>query len=485
MIIDYIPSPTFDLIFKDLNLYLFVMGPVNSGKSTGCIMLAFLRALQQPADAEGVRRWRHLVIRKTTPALKTTTIKSWQEWFRSQLDLTWSYPISGWICLPMADGTRIELEIIFMGIEDEKAADKLRSLEVSSIHINEANEISRDTFELAATRFRRFPRKIDGGPKNPFLICDYNGVSVDHWLYKIAEEEKPEGYSFYKQPPAVLKHVDAEGKVTYTINPDAENIEFIDADYYQGLLNNSEDFISVNLMNNYGEVRRGKPVYKDYDDYSHFVDPEPGVNALEFIPSSASKIIIGMDLGLTPAAAFTQKLWDGTVLVFDEIVTEDCSLEEFVHEHLFPMIAKYKCGSNYKVMLDPAANVRSPMNKKTFVQLLKDLGVNCAAAKVNDPVRRINAVTNYLRKKGKFKLYSTCPYLRKGFITEYKYAESNLISGVVKGDAKPEKNLYSHVHDALQYAMMEYDPGYSSTGTRTFIRFPSRKYSAPSSIGGY
>ena len=60
----------------------------------------------------------------------------------------------------------------------------------------------------------------DGGPVDPFIISDYNAVSTTHWLYKLAEETKPEkDFSFYKQPPAVLKWVDHEGVAHYRENP--------------------------------------------------------------------------------------------------------------------------------------------------------------------------------------------------------------------------------------------------------------------------
>ena len=80
-----------------------------------------------------------------------------------------------------------------------------------------------------------------------------------------------------------------------------------------------EDFINVNVMNNYGEVKKGKPVYKDYSDLEHHVDDE-------MLPLRGVPVVIGMDQGLTPSAAFTQQAPDGTVLVFAEICTDNCSL---------------------------------------------------------------------------------------------------------------------------------------------------------------
>lgn len=486
MQINYIPSSTFKKIHKSSARAVFVMGPFNSGKSTGCILHAFLRAMNQPPNAEGVRQWKHLVIRKTAPSLRQTTIPSWQQWFKNAIIMNFSpSSLSGRINLPMDDGTTLDFHVEFLAIEDDKAVRKLKSLEVSSIHINEADEISRSTFEVARGRINRFPPKREGGTKNPFIILDYNGVPTDHWLYKVMEEEElPSNWEVYKQPPAVLKEEDTSGKVKYIINPEAENLEYLNDGYYEDLLNSSEDFIRVNLMNQYGEVRRGKPVYKDYIDNVHAVTFNE-TDDTQFKPQSSTPVIIGVDPGLTPAAAFTQRLWDGTIVTFDEITTEDCTIEEFIDDYLYPALAKHKCINNYKIILDPAATHRTNLRGESPYQFFRNKGLKVSTAKTQDPIRRINAVSRQLREKGKFKLSTECKALRKGFISDYRYANSNIIDGIVK-EPRPEKNLYSHVHDALQYAMLEYDTTFgqrNTTGSK--INIPRRKHRVASSIGGY
>ena len=52
-----------------------LIGTVGSGKSTGCVMHPFLNAMKQTPDEHGVRHYRHLVVRATYPALRSTTIK--------------------------------------------------------------------------------------------------------------------------------------------------------------------------------------------------------------------------------------------------------------------------------------------------------------------------------------------------------------------------------------------------------------------------
>lgn len=480
MEIHYKVLPTFAKVHRDTNPYLFVMGPVGSGKSTGCIMHAFLSAMKQRPDEHGVRHYRHLVVRATYPALKSTVIKTWQEWFKDKITFTYSMPIVARIQYPLSDGTRVDMEVLFIAVEDDKAAEKLRSLEVTSAHINEASEITEGTFNILKSRFGRFPSMKDGGPVDPFIISDYNAVSTTHWLYKLAEETKPEkDFSFYKQPPAVLKWVDHEGVAHYRENPEADNIKHLRPGYYDAMIaGTDESFIQVNLMNNYGEVRSGRPVYKDYNDIEH-------VTHEKFTPLKGVPVVIGVDLGLTPAAAFTQQLYDGTVVVFDEIVTDDCSIQEFGEDLLWPTIqSKYpQIMDNFKVVVDPAAQQRAMTDARSSYSLLKSMGLPVRLARTNNPRERISAVIDFLRRRSKFKLCDSCINLRKGFIAEYKYKPVNQ-HDTTNFKEKPEKNEYSHIHDALQYAMLEYfhkPKGILRQRTREF----RPRYEAASAAGGY
>ena len=481
MNIEYAVLPTFAQIHRDKNEFIFVMGPVGSGKTTGCIFHALFNAMKQHPDKNGVRHCRHAVIRATYPALKETIIKSYQDWFKDKISFTFSTPIVARLQYPLSDGTRLDMEIIFIAVDDDKAAEKLRSLEITSAHINEASEITPGVLNILKTRLGRYPSEREGGAVNPFIICDYNAVSTTHWLYKLAEETRPEGYSFYRQPPAVIKEALPDGTHRYKVNPRAENLQFLRPNYYTSIMAGSDDtFIEVNLMNNYGEMRSGRPVYKDYDDSEHCTTEV--LKPLRGVP-----VVIGVDLGLTPAAAFTQQLTDGTVICFDEIVTDDCSIQEFGEDLLWPTIqAKYPyIAENFKVVVDPAAQQRAMTDARSSYSVLKGMGFPVRLARTNNPRERITAVVDFLRRRGKFKLSHKCTNLRKGFITEYKYAQLN------KNDSahykeRPEKNEFSHIHDALQYAMLEYfhKPTKKLFGSR--LSLTNRYHTGPaSSIGGY
>lgn len=471
MNINYAVSPTFSQVHRDTSRYIFIMGPVGSGKTSGCIWHLFMNACKQIPDENGVRRSRYAVIRAHYPELKSTTIKSWIGWFKDKIKITYDIPIKAEIKYGLSDGTSINMEVLFLAVDSELNVEKLRSLEVTGCHINEAGEIDQGIFQMMKTRMNRFPAKKDGGAVDPFIILDYNAVSTDNWLYKLAEETKPEGHSFYRQPPAVLF---VNNK--YVVNPEAENLMHLSETYYTDMcLGNDSDFIYVNVMNNYGETRSGKPVYKDYEDTIH-------CSKQDLQPAKGIQLVIGMDQGLRPAAVFTQQLPDGTVQVLDEIVTEDCSLQEFCNDMLIPLLNnKYKdFKKNYYVVCDPATTQRSMNDSKAGTEVLRELGIKYRTAKTNAFMARKEAVVYFLRLQNKFKLSPSCTYLRKGFINEYHFDEIRHSQSDMFKD-RPTKNIYSNPHDALQYACLEFY--HKNTHKRPEIK--RRNYKVGSAIGGY
>lgn len=480
----YKAVPTFSKVHRDPYKYKFVMGPVGSGKSSGCVWHLFLHALKQPVQADGVRRSHYAVVRATYPSLKSTTVKTWQDWFKDKITVVFDTPIRAEIKFDLPDGSKLEMKISFLALESELDVQKLRSLEVTGAHINEAAEVDESIFQMLKTRIKRYPSEKDGGCVDPFILCDYNAVSTDHWLYHLAEEVYPSMTSedkakhhFYKQPPAVLW----DGR-RYILNPEADNVighGGIDGarEYYEDMCSGNDiDFIKVNVMNQYGEVRTGKPVYKDYDDNYHCTSNE--LKAMDGVP-----LIIGMDQGLTPAAIFTQQGPDGQVRVIDEITTQDCSLQEFCNDYLWPKLRNeyghHVRTDNYVIICDPATRQRSMNDSKAGTDIIKESGLNFRTGKSNVATLRREAVVEFLRKKDGFKLSPKCVKLRKGFITEYKYEEVRAAQSA-KFKETPAKNEYSHPHDALQYAMLEY-----YRPRKKQLKFRAKRYKAASTIGGY
>jgi hypothetical protein len=100
------------------------------------------------------------------------------------------------------------------------------------------------------------------------------------------------------------------------------------------------------------------------------------------------------------------------------------------------------------------------MEELSCIGELNSLGIPTNPASTNDPDVRINSVRYFLNLmidgKPSFILSREgCPTLRKGFMSGYHFKRMS-ISGDERYQDKPNKNKYSHPHDALQYICMKF-----------------------------
>ena len=75
------PGPVSSAFMKSNCFVRGLRGPVGSGKSVTCAIEIVRRAIEQQVSPDGTRKSRWLVVRNTQPELKTTTIKTWLDWF--------------------------------------------------------------------------------------------------------------------------------------------------------------------------------------------------------------------------------------------------------------------------------------------------------------------------------------------------------------------------------------------------------------------
>lgn len=382
----------------------------------------------------------------------------------------------GEINLQHPDGqTEIHMEIEFIALDREEEVEKLQSLEATGAHINEATGIPKGIFQMLKSRIKRYPldRNKKPIPVDPFIILDYNAPDTEHWLYTLAEEA-PARHSFYTQPPAMIMCSEGEEGVVqdkagnwYRLNPVADNLGHLLEDYYEDQVAGADpDWINVFVLNNYGMVRTGRPVYTDYIDSVHCAEKP-------FLPFAGVPMIIGMDLGMTPAAAFMQLTPTGRLIMFDEIVTDDCSIKKFCTDFLWPKIKNQYSGMNFTLIVDPAVTSRSQNDAVTAAQIIADAGLPFRAAATNNPLARREAVIGFLRKVNGFQLSPVCKVARKGFISHYCFEKKRAAQSDIFKE-KPEKNFWSHIHDAIQYGCLEL-----SDRTAPTIAWPKPKIYQP------
>ena len=446
---------------KDNTFFRGIRGPVGSGKSVGCCVEIFRRALQQKPNKDGIRRSRWAIIRNTNPQLRTTTIKTWLDWFPEDEwgKFHWSVPYTHWV--RQAD---LELEVLFLALDRPEDVKKLLSLELTGIWINEAREVPKSIIDACTMRVGRFPSMRDGGPSWHGVIADTNAPEEDHWWPIMSGEVpvpdhvpleqarmlvKPDNWSFFVQPAGMIAEKDENGSVLdYVPNKKAENTKNMLKTYYHNLIRGkTKSWIDVYVMNELGSIQEGKPVYPSFVSETHIAKEE--IPIADGVP-----LYIGIDFGLTPAAVFGQKV-RGRWLIQSEIVAIDMGIVRFA-ELLRQEIATRFGNLDVHIYGDPAGDFRAQTDESTPFQILRGAGLRALPAPSNSVDLRLESVSASLNKmvdgKPAFLVDRRCPSLIKGFEGGYSYRRMQ-VSGE-RFDDKPDKNMYSHIHDALQYLML-------------------------------
>lgn len=441
--ITYRAEPTGTLFHYDDSFVRGVMGPVRSGKSTMMSVELMRRAHEQQPGPDGVRRSRWAIIRNTYRELEDTTLKTWLDWHPE--DRFGSFNKNS-----MSHRIRtkdLDAEFLFRALDKPKDIAKMLSLELTGGWINEAREIPKAILDTLTDRVGQYPAKKDGGCTWRGVVMDTNPPDEDHWWYKLAEEEAPLNWRFFRQPGGIL-----EVKGAFLPNPDAENIGNLTEghDYYlTRLAGKAKDYIRVYYCGQYGFVVEGKPVHPDYVDATHC----PGEY---FRPSPRLPIIVGLDFGLTPAAVFLQKLALGRWIAFDELCGNDIGAKRFgrsLKRHINAHYPNFK----FEFWGDPAGDDRAQTDEETVYQVLATVGIDAVPVFTNDVTVRREALAEPLRRlvdgKPAFMISPQCKTLRKGLAGGFAYRRIQ-ISGEERYHDKPDKNIYSHPVEACEYGMI-------------------------------
>ena len=459
-------GPVLKEFLKDDSFVRGVRGPVGSGKSVSCCIEIMRRACQQEPDKSGVRRSRWGVVRNTNPQLRTTTIKTWLDWYPEDVFgiFKWSVPYTHLV--KFAD---VEIEVIFLALDRDEDVRKLLSIEFTGIWINEAREVPKSIIDACTMRVGRFPSKKDGGPTWYGVVMDTNAPDEDHWWaimsgevplpeYLTREEAltlvQPDDWKFFTQPSALKEIKAPDGEVLdYQLNEKAENRDNLVETYYPKLISGkTKSWIDVYVMNRIGNVVDGKVVYPNFSADLH-------VGKESIPPAPGQTIIVGMDFGLTPAAVFAQRLPTGRWIVLAELVAANMGAEKFAQEVKHVIAKKFPDHSGDVIVYgDPAGDYRAQTDEKTPFSILRVAGLKAYPAPTNDPSLRIDSVdgtlTRVIQGKSGFLIDPSCTVLKRGFEGGYSYVRVRASGVTERYHDTPDKNKFSHVHDALQYAIV-------------------------------
>jgi hypothetical protein len=130
---------------------------------------------------------------------------------------------------------------------------------------------------------------------------------------------------------------------------------------------------------------------------------------------------------------------------------------------------------------DPAGAKRSETDAKTVFGILAEKGIYVSPGEIT-LTSRLDSVKKRLRMRGGILISPSCVRLVTGFSGSYCYKRVGNTD--YYGD-KPEKNKWSHIHDALQYiaSVVFYGSGYEEADD--FVMKISKTRKAMDSRVGY
>jgi len=448
----YIPTHTGNLAHSDDSFVRVIMGPYGSGKSTWAITEIVRRACASPVWHSGRRRSRWGIVRNTSGELQSTTLATWLAWFGELGDIRKRQkPIMTYEHVFNDGKGLVELELLFIALDRPEDVRKIKSLELTGCYINELSEVPKAALAHMKGRVNRYPSKaFCHEPYWSGIIADTNPPEDDHWIYKDFEEASFEHHKLFKQPPGLIKDDDNK----WVRNPNADNASHLPDNYYEMLAEGqSQEFVKVFCLGEYGSVGFGKRVYPEFNPDFHAVD---FVEAIQGEP-----LLLGWDFGLTPACVVMQLSARGQLLILKEYVADGMGIRSFADSIVIPFLAKdfpyCKVGQS---IADPAGNNRSEIiEEMSCIGELSSLNIPTIAARTNDIEPRLGSVRYFLNKMidgkpGLILSRRSCPTLFKGFVKDYVYARV-AVSGEERYKDKPNKNMASHPMDALGYGCLE------------------------------
>jgi hypothetical protein len=488
-------TPTMWAAMQDPSFVRLLAGAVGSGKSVCQCHTLVQMAMQQAPNAEGVRKTRTAIVRNTADQLKSTTQKTFFDWFPPGVWGTFKVQDQTFVMdHDLADGTRMHAEFMFRPLDTPDDVARALSLELTFLWGNEWRELHPKVVDGLLMRLRRYPSAKDGGHTRSCALFDTNMPDVDTW-HHTQMEEPPSNWSIHVQPPAILSlqeylaqegaepdadlaTPDARGSLWW-VNPRADNLANLDPEYYPGIIpGKSLDFIDVYLRCRYGRSLSGLPVY------DKTFNPEFHVAKTRFSPlrSADHPVILGLDFGRTPAMTPMQRNAFGQLVILDEVDGENMGIDTFLRTKAIPLLSSPEyAGCTFLFAPDPAGWFKQQIGEVSPVDIVKAAGFKVAHVETNDPERRIEAVERELDRhiggKPALIVNPECKERIKGFRYGYRF---KLNKGGVQ-DNRPDKNKFSHGADSIQYGVMVATGGQAGAGAR----LPSRRDVKQVSAGGW
>jgi hypothetical protein len=311
------------------------------------------------------------------------------------------------------------------------------------------------------SRCARFPSKMNGpGATWHGGFIDLNAPKEGHWIPYMRGDmplpadwpddmkrqfRKPQNWNFFVQPPGLIEKIE-NGEITYEPNPEAENQKWLKETYIEKIASGAWDKerIDQRILNKVSLSRHGRPVYPTFLPDDHIAKSEPE-------PTPGVPIIVGLDFGREPAAVFCQCRNDRWT-VFSELIGSNESAITFAPRVARHLAQQYP-GYAFELWGDPRGGDRRDNTETTAFDIFLAEGMRVLPASTdNNPEIRRSTVERVLSRRYGLHIAPSCMTLKSGMAGGYHYRAIKGINGMFT--EKPVKNVYSHVVEAFENALM-------------------------------
>lgn len=452
------PSPTGRAFLASRKFVKLICGPVGGGKSTAALWALWSIALDQHSF-NGVRRTKFVILRNTMAQLKSTVKPLINQWFVELPMLQFGAALGDWkvtdhtfeIKVRLPDNTIVHTEFLLLAADTPEDVRRLLSVECSAAWVEEAREVDAEVFEGLQGRVARFPNVASGGVKYPCVICSTNPPPVNtYWHEKMAAP--PTNWDVFMQPPAMLD----DG----SLNPEAENLENLNPDYYANLVEGkTDDWIAVYLKNKFGAGGMGQPIFRGTFKRDFHV----AKTRMTPIPAAMKKIIVGADNGLQGAAVIGQEDARGRVNILAEAYVPEgftMGYDRFMDSIVIPKLRELNIPPQHVLfVVDPACFHRSEATEVTIAQVIAKRGFAVKKANTNDEERRVAAgewlLMQQIDGESRLRINPGCTHLLAALEWGYRYKKN--ATGQTMG--QQEKNHHSHIGNAFEYFTLYFHNG--------------------------
>lgn len=467
--INYTAPPTCARFMKSDSFGRLIAGPVGSGKTTGCLFELFRRACEQQPAPDGYRYTRFAIVRQTLKQLKDTVLKDITSWLQGVA----TYKVSdNTVYVTIGD---VKSEWLLIPLDDPEDQRRLLSMQLTGAWMSECIEMDVDIVSPLAGRCGRYPSAAQGGCTWMGIIADTNMPSEGSPWHKFMTEVRPD-WQIFIQPSGMSD--DAENLEWLTQTPATLALPANDPvrraqgrKYYERFIrSNTEDWCKRYVHAQFGDDPSGSAVFgKCFKSSFHVTD--------EVTPVYGYPLVVGLDFGRDPCAIICQPDHKGRLLVLEEIIAEDIGLELQLQRAIRPVLTSERyLGRPIVIVGDPAGKQRSTLYEETSFDVVKRHGFSAYPAPTNDIDKRIAAVEAWLlgqRDGGPALLIDRerCPDLVRALSGGYRYGKTR--SGQRKPN--PDKNKYSHIADAFQYACVAAHGGMTEMMASRLLGRPRRQ----------